>query len=140
MSPLIKSLVQKHDRRGSWLYLLWLLAYGLFAYAGILTTAAQGHDYALSIFIFSIPALISYIQFRVPTLLGWLVLFVPTAIYCLVLMVLVMATMIQAMESRDIAWFGLALLIFAFAGSLMFGFIYYRPGRNHLSPTPSKET
>ena len=81
MKELFRALVQKRDRRGGWVYVLWLVGYCTLAFIAIVYAAVLGQDYLSAFVFFVVPAVIGYVQFRAPTVLGWLVLLIPTALF-----------------------------------------------------------
>ena len=72
-------LVERRTRRGSWAYILWLLAYlpPMVWIAGDLSF--QVHPYQLLPLL--IPIGVVLVQIAYPTLLGWAVIAIPSALF-----------------------------------------------------------
>lgn len=97
----LTALVRKRERRGCWIYLLWLAGYCALAFIATVYAALLGLDYLWAFLLFLVPAVVGYVQFRLPTVLGWVVLFIPTAFLGVVALCLFPWAVKGALVARD---------------------------------------
>lgn len=78
----IRSLIERRGRRGTWAYAAWLVAYLVTAwlFAGELAFHAGAGLFQMLPLL--IPVLVVVVQIVYPTLLGWVVILIPSVLYC----------------------------------------------------------
>jgi hypothetical protein len=122
-----KALVQKRERRGRWVYLLWLAGYCVLAFVATAYAAVLGQDYLSALLFFLVPALLGYVQFRSPTLLGWVLLFIPTALLGVVAFCLFPWAVAGAVATRDFGQVLTGSLLLGVLAVVLHGFVRFRP-------------
>ena len=73
----LAALIQQRNRRGWWVYVIWLLLYS----ATTMMFAGDTGASAAQMWPFLIPVAILILQWVRPTLLGWAVISLPTCLY-----------------------------------------------------------
>jgi hypothetical protein len=127
-------LFRKRERRGRWIYLLWLAAYCVLAFVATAYAAVLGQDYLSAFLFFLVPALVGYVQFRSPTLIGWALLFIPTALFGVVAFCLFPGTVLGAVITRDVGQVFTGSLLLGVLTVVLYGFVRYRPfGRTQIA-------
>ncbi len=119
--------LRKQERRGSWVYLLWLAGYCTLAFIATTYAAVLGQDYLGAFVFFLIPAIVGYVQFRYPTTVGWFLLFAPTAMFGSVAALLAPISVLNSIRSGEIIRALTTLLLLLAVAGVLWGFIRYRP-------------
>ena len=119
--------LRKQDRRGSWVYLLWLAGYCTLAFIATTYAAVLGQDYLGAVIFFLIPAIFGYVQFRYPTTIGWFLLFAPTAMFGCVAALLAPMSVLDSFRDGEVVRALTTLLLLLLVAGVLWGFIRYRP-------------
>jgi hypothetical protein len=140
----VKALFARRDRKGTWVYLVWLTAYGMLAFVAMAHASALGQGEAIELFGFLVPALVACFQYRMPTIFGWLTLFLPTALFGCVALVLAPLRLLSALAAGDFLHAGQIAGYVGVLGVVLWGFIRHGPFWNNRagatieSPSASK--